>query len=188
MQDPKLLEFTMNEIRALVRINNPHVVKFFEMLKTENRYYFVYEYCNGGDLEGMMNKQGRLREDQAIQIFRQLLTAFKSLVNENILHRDIKPANILFHNGEAKLADFGFCKALTSRQDLTNSTVGSPLYMAPEVMFGKDYDSSSDIWSLGCVLFEMLYSKCPFETNNLTNLMLKLEKEDFQIPPQPSVS
>jgi serine/threonine-protein kinase ULK/ATG1 len=146
---------------------NDHVIKFIEMIRTNKNFYFAYEYCNGGDLEGLMTRQPNkkhLTESQAVNIFKQLLMGFTSLVRENILHRDLKPANILFHNGVAKIADFGFCKTLSSRTELASSTVGSPLYMAPEVVQGKSYSSSADLWSLGCVFYEMLYGVCPFET------------------------
>ena len=69
------------------------------MLKTKNNYYFVYEFCNGGDLEAKIDKVGFLSENEAYIIYKQILLAFTSLVKLNIMHRDIKPANVLFHNG-----------------------------------------------------------------------------------------
>jgi len=69
------------------------------MLKTKNNYYFVYEFCNGGDLEAKIDKVGFLPENEAYIIYKQILLAFTSLVKLNIMHRDIKPANVLFHNG-----------------------------------------------------------------------------------------
>lgn len=79
------------------------------------------------------------------------------------MHRDLKPANILLHNGQVKLADFGFCKALSTPKDMAQTMVGSPIYMAPEILTGHDYSIKADIWSLGCVLYEMLYGECPYE-------------------------
>lgn len=98
----------------------------------------------------------------ALDYFRQLLEAFKILVEYNIMHRDIKPDNILFHNGMVKLGDFGFCKNLESDTAMTSTMLGSPIYMAPEVLKGEDYSSKADVWSLGVVLFEMLFGYCPF--------------------------
>lgn len=83
----KLQEFTMNEIQTLARINNPHIVGFYECINTSNNFYFVYEYCNGGDLEMQYKKRPTFPEAEALLIFKQLLIAFTTLVKENIMHR-----------------------------------------------------------------------------------------------------
>ncbi|EGR34530.1 protein kinase domain protein [Ichthyophthirius multifiliis] len=185
---PKLEEFTMNEIQTLARINNPYIVKFIEMLKTKNNYYFVYEYCNGGTLEDVINTQKYLPEHEALKIFKQLVAAFTSIVKNNIMHRDIKPANILLHNGQVKLADFGFCKGLAHPQDMSSTMVGSPIYMAPEILTGHDYSIKADIWSLGCVLYEMLYGECPYEEATIAKLISAVEGKDIQYPTRFGVS
>ncbi len=90
------------------------------------------------------------------------------LVKENVLHRDLKPSNILIHsNGEIKIADFGFCKSLLNENDMTKTMVGSPVYMAPEILKGQQYTIKADIWSMGVCLFEMLFGYCPFEARNI---------------------
>lgn len=87
------------------------------------------------------------------------------------MHRDIKPANILLHNGKIKIADFGLSKCLKSPTDVADTMVGSPLYMSPEVLKGESYTMKADIWSLGIVLFEMVYGTCPFDTRDLAKLI-----------------
>ena len=82
------------------------------MLKTANNFYFVYEYCNGGTLDKLMQREGSFSEKKALTYLRQIVEAFKVLSRSNIMHRDIKPDNILIHNGNIKIADFGFCKPL----------------------------------------------------------------------------
>jgi serine/threonine-protein kinase ULK/ATG1 len=82
------------------------------MLKTQNNFYFVYEYCNGGTLEGMLRKEQTIDEKKALLILKQLLEAFQVLNKYNIMHRDLKPDNIFLHNGVLKVGDFGFCKSL----------------------------------------------------------------------------
>lgn len=134
---PKLEECTINEIQTLSKIEaNEHVVKFVEILKTVNNYYFVYEYCNGGTLERMIKNEGHFAEQKALLYFMDMLKAFRTLSRYNIMHRDIKPGNILLHNGVIKIADFGFCKPLNSARDLAQTMLGSPIYMAPEILKG----------------------------------------------------
>lgn len=168
---PKVEEFTMNEIQTLARIDNPNIVKFYEMLKTPNNYYFVYEFCNNGTLEDLLKTKVTFSEEEAIHIFKQLVNAYKTLVEEHIMHRDLKPANILLHNDQIKLADFGFCKSMNTKDDMTKTMVGSPVYMAPEILRNFSYNSKAEIWSLGCVFFELLFGECPYEDNSISDLI-----------------
>ena len=78
-----------------------------------------------------------------------------------IIHRDLKPANIFLHNDELKLGDFGFCKEL-KENTMAESILGSPVYMAPEILGGYGYDAHADVWALGMTLYEMLFGVCPF--------------------------
>ena len=121
------------------------------MLKTPNNFYFVYQFCNGGTLEGQLRK-GVIPEKQAFLIFKQLIDAFQCLNKYNIMHRDLKPDNIFFNNGVVKLGDFGFCKSL-EKANMTKTMLGSPIYMAPEILRGEIYSTKADIWSLGVVLY-----------------------------------
>lgn len=114
--------------------------------------------------------------------------AFVALFKANILHRDIKPSNILFKEGVLKLADFGFCKELQQDNDLTQTMVGSPIYMAPEVLKGQPYDSRADIWSLGVILYEMLFKQCPYEENSIPKLISLIDSHYLSFPDKPIVS
>mmetsp|Transcript_16206 Transcript_16206/g.13779 ORF Transcript_16206/g.13779 Transcript_16206/m.13779 type:complete len:147 (-) Transcript_16206:1471-1911(-) len=146
------------------------------MLKTANNMYLVYEFCDGGTLEEVLQKQNHLSEKESLDIFKQLINAFKHIYRENIIHRDLKPANILLCDGIVKIADFGFCKRMSSPQELTFTMVGSPIYMAPEILKGFPYNIKSDIWSLGVVLYECLFGVCPYEDRTLGGLISRLDK------------
>lgn len=95
----------------------------------------------------------------------------QTIVNMDIIHRDVKPENILIHNGAYKLADFGFCRKL-NKGETDRTRVGSPIYMAPEILFDRPYDNRCDIYSLGVLLYEMLYARAPYESNSLPDLKM----------------
>jgi serine/threonine-protein kinase ULK/ATG1 len=98
------------------------------------------------------------------------------------MHRDMKPDNIFFHNGIIKLGDFGFCKNLNSADEMTKTMLGSPIYMAPEVLKGEIYSNKADIWSVGVVLYEMIFGMCPFQSNSIANLIEVLNSKELQFP------
>ena len=98
------------------------------------------------------------------------------------MHRDLKPSNILLNNGVIKVADFGFCKSLLGPKDLTKTMVGSPIYMAPEILKGQNYSIKADIWSMGIVLFEMLFGYCPYEDRTIAALISQINHKMLKIP------
>lgn len=104
------------------------------------------------------------------------------------MHRDIKPSNILLHNGIIKLADFGFCKPLKDARDLSQTMLGSPIYMAPQVLKGEVYTMKADIWSLGVVLYEMLYGFCPFEEKTIARLISLIDESTVVFPSNVKIS
>lgn len=128
----KFSELLENEIRVLRTCNNDNIIKLYDIKKTANNFYLIMEYCNEGDLHQYLKAKKHLCEDEAVEYFVQILHAFQTLVKNKIMHRDFKLANILKHNGNIKIADFGFSKLLSAGQDLTSTMLGSPLNMAPE--------------------------------------------------------
>lgn len=92
------------------------------------------------------------------------------------MHRDLKPTNILLHEGVVKLADFGFCRPLKSKDEMVQTMLGSPIYMAPEILRGYEYSLKADIWSLGVVLYELLFGYCPFEEKTIAKLICLLDE------------
>ena len=157
------------------------------MLKTINNFYFVYEFCNGGTLEKIMAGYRETPDkvmplSKTMSYFAQILDAFKTLTKHNIMHRDLKPDNILINNGAIKIADFGFSKMLKSPSDLAQTMLGSPIYMAPEVIKGEIYTMKADIWSLGVVLYEMVFGYCPFQSKSIAKLIQILQSDEVKFP------
>jgi serine/threonine-protein kinase ULK/ATG1 len=149
-------DYFQNEIRALRKCDNEHIVKFIDVKKTSHNYYLIMEYCEGGDLARYLKDRPALPEEQAIDIFFQILRAFRSLVRLNFIHRDLKPENIFFKHGKVKIGDFGL-SIMLRRREMTNTYAGSPLNMAPEILRHEKYDNRADIYSIGTVLYEMLF-------------------------------
>ncbi len=150
------MELLENEIKVLKTCDNRNIIKLYDIKKTANNFYLIMEFCNEGDLSVYLKKNRTLPEDQAIEYFVQIMNAFRTLTHNKIMHRDFKLANILLHDGEIKIADFGFSKLLTN-EEFTETMLGSPLNMAPEVLGGTQYNMKADIWSIGVVFYEMLF-------------------------------
>ena len=176
----KLKEFVMSEIQCLELMQNKNIVKYYGKLQTPNNYYLIFEFCRGGTLEDIMKKEKMIEEHKAVNMFLQILNAFTELQRLNIMHRDLKPSNVLLDGSIVKLADFGFCKKMKGELDMTKSIVGSPIYMAPELLQGRYYCTKADIWSLGVMLFEMIHGRCPYEENSIPALLDKIKTTEIK--------
>jgi serine/threonine protein kinase len=167
-----------------------NVVRLEKVIETSNNYYIVEEYCDGGELRGVL-RRGRMEEREAVPLLCDLLRGYLPLFQAGIIHRDIKPENILLSAGVAKLADFGFAKRLYNfHRQMLKSYVGSPLYMAPQVLIlldkgeaskggtllDKTYTSKSDIWSMGLIFYEMLHGAHPFPSRSEKELLRNIRK------------
>ena len=176
----KLSEFTQNEILVLEKISHPNIVRFVEKLTTANNFYMVYEFCAGGTLEKRIYDKGHLSEDDALQYFSEILSALALLDRHKIMHRDIKPSNIMLHDNKIKVGDFGFCKPMAGF-DFSQTMVGSPIYMAPEILKGQNYDSKADVWSLGVMLYEMFFGRCPYEEKTIEKLIALFDRQQLKM-------
>ncbi|KAG2435017.1 hypothetical protein HYH02_012014 [Chlamydomonas schloesseri] len=164
----------VNEVRLLVSIGHHNVIRYHEAFLLGNKLCTVMEYAPFGDLRYYISKGAKLRtpfpEEAVWRIFLQLCKGLQALHSQNIIHRDIKPANIfLCANDLLKIGDLGIAKALTS-MNFARTQIGTPCYMAPEVWSGRPYSYSSDIWSLGAVLYEMMTFRTPMEGRTMADL------------------
>tara|TARA_B110000967_G_scaffold205586_1_gene250432 strand:- start:730 stop:1833 length:1104 start_codon:yes stop_codon:yes gene_type:complete len=167
-----------NEIQLMKTLSHTNIIKLHDVIyKTKREIYLVLDYCNGGDLSYYIESGSRMYDNK---YFYEILTALEYLFNKEILHRDIKPENILIHDNVIKISDFGFAKSF-EKNELITTFCGSPLYMAPEIIINKEYNYSSDIWSLGVVLYELLQKIHPYPCNNRDELWKKIKNKELNI-------
>jgi len=157
-------ELMANELRILGETEHPSIVRVYQLLQDSQNYYVSMELMNGGDLLGRILKKKSFSETDAACIIEQVLQAINYMHKANITHRDMKLENLLCQNDDSlnvKITDFGFACHFDPNQDM-NLSLGSPLYMAPEIVDHKPYNNSVDIWSIGVITYIILSGKPPF--------------------------
>ena len=208
----KDLHNLQNEILIMSEINSDYVVQLKDATKTPNNYYLAMELCNGGDLENYKKiRGGFLKEKEARLILRQIMQGIAAIKEKDVMHRDLKLPNVMLHFEEmthlsaidnpqvlkeyishfdfknlhqtlkCKIADLGFARKL-GEDELAKTGCGTPLLMAPEVMGGQHYNHKADVWSIGCLFYELITGFMPFTGISHANLRDNLKKGLFKIP------
>ena len=177
----------LHEIQVAARFQHPHIVPLHDSGEADGFLYYVMPYVEGESLRARLRRDRQLPIDDTLQITREVAEALDYAHETGVVHRDIKPENILLSRGHALVADFGIAKAVSSAggSALTSTgiAVGSPLYMSPEQAAGDPkLDGRADIYSLGCVLYEMLAGEPPFTGPTVQAIIAK-----HAIEPRPSV-
>ncbi|KAI5608464.1 serine/threonine-protein kinase Nek1 isoform X2, partial [Silurus asotus] len=170
------------EVAVLANMSHPNIVQYKESFEENGCLYIVMDYCEGGDLFKKINNQKGLlfSEEQILDWFVQICLALKHVHDRKILHRDIKSQNIfLTKDGTVQLGDFGIARVLNSTVELARTCIGTPYYLSPEICENKPYNNKSDIWALGCVLYEMCTLKHAFEAGNMKNLVLNIIRGSY---------
>ncbi|XP_061876448.1 serine/threonine-protein kinase Nek5 [Colius striatus] len=184
-------EASEKEVILLAKMKHANIVTFYASLQENNKLYIVMEYCDGGDLMKRINMQHGVlfEEDQILSWFVQISLGLKHIHDKKILHRDVKAQNIfLSNNGKvAKLGDFGIARELNSTVEFAHTCVGTPYYLSPEICENRPYNNKTDVWSLGCVLYELCALKHPFEGNSFHQLVVKICRGHFH-PVSPNYS
>ena len=182
---PSEKEEVKTEAKLLSQIKSDFVVKYYESFEENNFLNIVIEYCELGDLEHLLKQRNNipLNDNFIWKLFIQIVIGLADLHNMKILHRDLKTSNIfLTKNYDVKIGDLGVAKKL-SNNDFTKTVIGTPYYLSPEICKEKPYNEKSDIWALGCILYELCTFKHPFDSTNQAALINKILKENpKQIP------
>jgi len=161
-RDQGLLERFKNEVRVARRVSHPNVCRVYDVGEVEAHTFFTMEYVDGEDLASLLRRIGRLPEDKALDIARQLCAGLAAAHAKGVLHRDLKPANIMLDGrGQVVITDFGLAGVADQIQGAEVRS-GTPAYMAPEQLAGKEVSTRSDIYSLGLVLYEVFTGKRAF--------------------------
>ncbi|NXG02002.1 NEK11 kinase, partial [Sakesphorus luctuosus] len=175
------------EAQLLSKLDHPAIVKFYASFVERDSFCIITEYCEGGDLDFKIQEykdSGKMfTQSQVIDWFIQLLLGVNYMHERRILHRDLKAKNIFLKDNLLKIGDFGVSCLLMGSCDLATTFTGTPYYMSPEVLKHQGYNTKSDIWSLGCILYEMCCMNHAFTGQNFLSVVLKIvEGETPSLP------
>ena len=161
------------EAKAAGRLNHPNIVTIYDVGKSGDVAYIAMEFLEGQELRDIMNERGILPVEQVLDVVAQVALGLAYAHEHGIVHRDVKPSNImLVRDGHVKITDFGIARmASAAIRTQTGMVLGSPKYMSPEQVMGKDIDQRSDIFSLGVMLYELLTGQAPFDGENVNAIM-----------------
>ncbi|XP_023152761.2 serine/threonine-protein kinase Nek2 [Amphiprion ocellaris] len=185
-------QMLVSEVNLLRELKHPNIVRYYDRIidRTNTTLYIVMEYCEGGDLSSLISrciKERRYLEEQFIlRMMAQLTLALKECHRRSdgratVLHRDLKPANIFLDSKQnVKLGDFGLARILNHDTSFAKTFVGTPYYMSPEQINRMSYNEKSDIWSLGCLLYELCALSPPFTAYNQRELAEKIREGKFR--------
>jgi serine/threonine-protein kinase len=168
----------LHEIRVTANLQHPHILALFDSGQVDSFLYYVMPYVDGESLRQKLTRDKQLSIDETLRIATQVASALGSAHRQGVVHRDIKPENILLREGNAVVADFGIALAVTAaggeRLTGTGQSLGTPAYMSPEQVSGeREIDGRSDIYSLACVVYEMLAGDPPFVASTRRAVLLK---------------
>ncbi|XP_021925658.1 uncharacterized protein LOC110832713 isoform X2 [Zootermopsis nevadensis] len=175
------------EIQIMSSVQHPNIIHIYEVFENREKMVLVMEYAAGGELYDFLSERKVLAEEEARRIFRQIATAVYYCHKHKICHRDLKLENILLDEyGSAKIADFGLSNVF-DEQRLLNTFCGSPLYASPEIVKGTPYHGPEvDCWSLGVLLYTLVYGAMPFDGSNFKRLVKQISQGDYFEPKKPS--
>lgn len=181
--DPSFAARFKQEAQAAAALNSPYIVSVYDWGKDGDTYYIIMEYLRGTDLKSGIRKHGALDCKKVAQIGSQIAQALSVAHNHDIIHRDIKPQNIMVQpDGNIKVMDFGIARAKNSHLTTDNSVLGTAHYVSPEQTQGKPLGPTTDLYSLGIVMYEAATGRVPFDGDNAVTVAMKQVTEQ-PVPP-----
>jgi len=175
MRDDAYVERFRREARAVAQLAHPNIVTVIDRGEQGGRQFIVFEYVDGMNLKELLDQEGPLDPREAIELSLQVARGLAFAHENGLVHRDVKPQNVLIDaEGRAKVTDFGIAHALdVDGMTITGTIMGSSNYIAPEQARGEPVDEQSDIYSLGCVLYELLTGDVPFDGDNFVAVAMR---------------
>ncbi|HYL62023.1 MAG TPA: protein kinase [Candidatus Methylomirabilis sp.] len=181
-QDEAVLSRFHSEVRVARQVSHPNVCRVFDIGDADGAPFLSMEYVDGEDLASVVRRIGRLSPERATEIARQICAGLAAAHERGVIHRDLKPANVMLDNsGKIRITDFGLAGLAASIQG-ADVRAGTPAYMAPEQLAGKEVTPKSDIYSLGLILYEILTGKRAFEASTLPELIKLREQRTITNP------
>ncbi len=172
------------EAQTQARLDHPNIISVQDFLKLGDNYFIVMEYVHGESLGKILSRHGAFEPNIAISIFKQILNGIRHAHSKGVIHRDIKPSNFILTPNRVKITDFGVSQlAGDAKLTTTGAVIGTPKYMSPEQILGKNTDHRSDIYSLGITFYEMLTGRVPFSSDNDSDFEIK--RGHVELPPPP---
>jgi serine/threonine protein kinase len=180
----ELRERFVREARIAARLQHPNIVTIYDIVATADRGFIIMEFIEGQSLESLISERKRLPMPEALEVLTQLASAIDYAHSRNVVHRDVKPVNILVSKALwLWVTDFGIAKSeLSTNLTMAGGVLGTPDYMSPEQAKGEDVDARSDLFSLGCILFECVTGEKPFRSPSLTGVLLSIINDDPVFP------
>merc|ERR1719191_1147750 len=186
--DRKQRRDAINEVRGLSCLKHPYIVSYRESFSENSTLAIVMDYADGGDLYqriGRTRKAGQsIPERQILRWFTEAALGLKYMHDKHVLHRDLKTQNLFLTSADRlRVGDFGISKVLESTAAFAKTAIGTPYYLSPEICQEKPYSFGSDVWALGCVLYELAALRVPFDAQNIQQLVQKITRGPLpQIP------
>lgn len=186
--DSKQRKDAANEVKVLASLKHPYIVSYRESFTENRNLAIVMDYADGGDLHDRISRTRKamktFSEEKVVRWFTEATLALKYMHDKHVLHRDLKSQNLfLTSQDRLRIGDFGISKVLESTAAFARTTIGTPYYLSPEICMEKPYSFASDIWALGCILYELAALRVPFDASSLQSLVHKITRGPAPVMP-----